>query len=90
MSDSVKLSLGDIVCWTSQAGAYHRVKQGEIVEIVHAGKMPEHPSFKCETLLPHTHESYIVHAKKFSPTSLMERPRSGYYWPRVCHLKKVE
>jgi hypothetical protein len=81
MSTEQRFSLGDRVRWQSQAHGSHKVKEGEIVEIVPAGYRPDkvfyqlHRGAGCG--MPRDHASFVVLVGK--------KP----YWPRVAALHKV-
>jgi hypothetical protein len=82
MADHTKFNLGDKVEWTSQAQAFAKTKQGEIVEVVTPGERPNHEKFialyrgsGCG--FGRRHESYVVRVGK------------KHYWPVVSLLKQV-
>lgn len=70
-----KPSLGYWVKWRSAANGRWLEKQGEVIEIVQAGRRPES---KGDFGLPRGHESYVVHVQG-----------RGNYWPRVSKLEIV-
>lgn len=81
------IKLGDTVEWTSQSGGhYGKIKRGDVVQIVTAGKIPMLIGDVCGTLrvlgagfgMARKHESYLVRVGKIG------------YWPRVKHLRVVK
>lgn len=70
---------GDRVQWKSQAAGMHRIKVGEVVEVV-----PPHtaPSSRGDSGMPRDHESYIVRAVANGRQT--QQPRC--YWPRAVAL----
>ena len=76
---------GDEVIWSSQAGGRMKVKIGEVVEVVPAGKSILKSRFRNEldaSKLPRDEESYIVCVGP-KPGS---RAKPKYYWPRTSAL----
>ena len=69
-----KFKTGDCVAWCSQAGGYSKIKIGEIIEVVPAGKMPTKHR-KMDSVTPRTHESYVVRVGRIRT-----------YWPLVKYL----
>lgn len=77
----MQFKVGDIVQWSSQAGAYWKSKIGVITQVVPAQELP--------TPLPkhygggswRNHESYVVDCRA------SERHKPNTYWPVVSKLK---
>jgi len=75
------MKLGDQVYWESQAAGITQRKEGKIVEIVPAGRLPE--TKRTNVGAPRDHESYVVRATKKSG----KRVTSALYWPLVKYLR---
>jgi hypothetical protein len=74
------MQVGDTVEWVSQSGGYYgKRKQGEIVQVVPAGSVPNPGSLRILGTgfgMSRRHESYMV------------RVGNVAYWPRVCRLRQ--
>lgn len=75
-----QFQLGDRVKWKSQAAGTWLEKEGEIVEVVPAGKRP-----KNVASLPRTFDSYVVRAVPKG----REKEVAAFYWPRPSALELV-
>jgi hypothetical protein len=75
------MKVDDKVVWTSQAAGRTSTKEGVIIAVVIAGKLPTR-SFKIDmgTCIPRKEESYVVYVPA----------KNRYYWPRVKNLKLRE
>ncbi len=80
---------GSTVTWTSQAQGSFATKNGEVVEVVAAGKLPSRDRFEslykgAGVGMPRKHESYVV------SVDVGKTPGSSvrFYWPRVSALKE--
>jgi hypothetical protein len=77
---TMSFQLKHIVHWTSQAAGISKTKEGPVVAVVPAGKLPDRKEFS--TLYtgpgvgsPRNHESYVIKAG------------GRLYWPRVSALR---
>ena len=80
-----KFKEGDEVIWSSQAGGREKVKIGDVVEVIPAGRSILKSRFRSEldaSTLPRNEESYIVCVGP-KPGS---RAKPKYYWPRTSAL----
>ena len=73
--------VGDGVVWDSQAAGVWRVKCGEVVEVVPAGKYPVR---KVDGGFTRDHESYVVRA-----SAVGRKGPARTYWPRVSALRSL-
>ena len=76
---------GDEVTWSSQANGVSKVKIGEVVEVLPAGKSILKSRFRDgldASTIPRDEESYIVCVGPKPGT----RAKPKYYWPRVSAL----
>ena len=73
------MRIGDYVRWESQAGGFHKIKIGRIIEVVPAWVMPRHHT-QMDSCTPRNEQSYVVCIGKSSRT----------YWPRTRHLVQVK
>jgi hypothetical protein len=82
---TVKLKMGDMVAWKSQANGFVSSKKGEIVAIVRPGNLPAarfgdiRSRGKARTMV-----SYVVRVERIGDSD-----GGKNYWPRTCHLQKV-
>lgn len=79
-------TLGQEVCWTSQAGGCTRTKTGRVVEVVAAGKLPDRDRFPrlytgSGVGLSRNEVSYVVSVSKGASR------KPTLYWPHARGLK---
>ncbi len=88
---SKSLAVGDRVRWSSQANGVWKTKNGLIVEVVPAHKVPRDKNFGSSR----NHESYIVEII-FEPqytngpkSKITRKKKPERYWPKVQNLRLV-
>lgn len=74
--------LGQTVRWQSQAHGSHKVKTGEVVEVVPEGSRPDRARFP--TLYKHSGCGSARHGPSY-----VVKVGSKIYWPRVNSLRPV-
>lgn len=82
---TVKLNVGDIVTWTSQANGSSITKKGTVVEVIPAGKQPSVDVIRTPGAA-RKHESYVVDVVQVS-NGRARKPKR--YWPLVSLLKPL-
>ncbi len=84
---------GDRVRWQSQAQGYHVVKEGIVVAVIPAGRLPDRDVFpslykNSGVGMSRDHESYVIKARQLCRDGRTPKSGNRIYWPRASALSE--